>query len=184
MKWKLFSTKIVQHLYPDMLKNRFLIFTVCLAGLACSQSDAQREFEDEAFTFPDKITERGADGRPPENGMVDPNDWRIGPHYRGLIEVDPAYPNPVNIDGTLFIQIDFRFSNPISGLNVFVFQDPGQKRFILNLDRNSLSAVEVLNIPPSLFATSVGVGNSPLYRIIVTNENEDIITYGDVEVTR
>lgn len=167
-----------------MLRNCIVILAAVLLLAGCAQSSAQRDFENEAFRFPDNITETTPNGSPIENGQFDPDDWRIGPDYQGLIEVDPAYPNPVNLDGSMFIQVDFLFSNPVSRLIVFAFQDPSQPFFVQDFQQNSLSGVEVLNVPPSQFATGTGVGTSPYYRIVITDENENVITYGDIEVSR
>lgn len=164
-----------------MLKKRLFIFIVCLTGFACSQSDAQREFENQAFSFPENITETTRTG-PVEGGTTDPDDWRIGPDFRGLIDVQrPAYPNPVILEDILFIELDL-FENTVSGLKVFVFRDPMQQQLVDEINR--VNTFETLNIPPSLFANSGGVGQSSLYRILITDERENVITYGDVEVTQ
>lgn len=167
-----------------MLRNCIAILTAALLFYGCAQSSAQRDFENEAFRFPDNITETTPNGSLIENGQVDPDDWRIGPDYQGLIEVEPAYPNPVNIDGNMFIQVDFLFSISVSKLIVFAFQDPSLPVFVQDFQQNSNSGVEVLNVPPSQFAAGSGVGTTPYYRIIITDENENVITYGDVEVTQ
>lgn len=168
---------------PYMLRTCFVVLALTSVLAGCSQSSAQRDFENEAYRFPDNITETTPNGTLVENGQVDPDDWRIGPDYQGLISIDPAYPNPVNVDGNMFLEVDFLFSNPVSRLFVFVLQDPSQPFGpILDFQQSSLSGIEVLNIPPSLFVTGTGIGTSPYYRIIVTDENENIITYGDIEV--
>jgi hypothetical protein len=165
------------------IKNLLLIVLIAFIFIACSKSDAQKEFENEAFRTPENITETTANGSLVENGSVDPEDWRIGPDYQGLIRIDPAYPNPVNINSNLLIEVDFLFSNPVSELIVFTFQDPAlELRFIDSFDQSSLGAIDVLNIPAPQIALPSGVGTSPVYRIIITDQNENIITYGDVEV--
>jgi len=184
MNFKVSLPVIVQYGPLYMLRNCFIIFAAALLISTCSQSSAQRDFENEAFRFPDNITETTPNGSLVENGQVDPDDWRIGPDYQGLIDVDPAYPNPVNLDGNMFIQVDFLFSNPVSQLIVFALQDPSQPIFIQDFQQNSLSGVEVLNIPPSQFVSGTGVGNTPYYRILITDENENVITYGDIEVVQ
>ncbi len=156
---------------------------ILFIGIACSQSDAQREFENEAFMTPQNITETTPDGNLVENGSVDPEDWRIGPDYRGLIRIDPAYPNPVNLNSNLLIQVDFLFSSPVSELIIYVFQDPTlETRFITSFEQSSLGNIDVLNIPAPQIALPSGVGTSSVYRILITDENENIITYGDVEI--
>lgn len=168
--------KIITEYLPAFL----LISFICIA---CSKSDAQKEFEREAFRTPQNITETTANGDLVENGSVDPEDWRVSPDYQGLIRIDPAYPNPVNINSNLLIEVDFLFSNPVSEIIVFTFQDPTRElRFIESFDQSSFSAIEVLNIPAPQIAVTSGVGTSSVYRIIITDQNENIISYGDVEV--
>ncbi len=184
MNFKVSSPAIVQYGPLYMLRNCFIFFAAALLISACSQSSAQRDFENEAFRFPDNITETTPNGSLVENGQVDPDDWRIGPDYQGLIDVDPAYPNPVNLDGNMRIKVEFPFINSVSGLIVFAFQDPTQPILVQDFQLNSASSVEVLNIPPSQFVSGTGVGNSPFFRILITDENENVITYGDIEVVQ
>ena len=165
------------------IKNIPAFLLIGIICIACSQSDAQREFENQAFMSPQNITETTPNGNLVEDGSVDPDDWRIGPDYRGLMEIEPAYPNPVNINSNLLIEVDFLFSSPVSELIIYVFQDPTEEtRFITSFEQSSLGNIDVLNIPAPQIALPSGVGTSPIYRIIITDENENIITYGDVEI--
>lgn len=165
----------------NILLQLLLISLVCIA---CSQSDAQREFEREAFRTPQNITEMTQDGDPVTGGMTDPDDWRIGPDFRGLLDVETAaYPNPAQFNGNFFIELDLGFANTVSGLLVFAFQDPTRPPALLqDLDEASLATFTTLTLTPSSFANSGGVGGSPVYRIIITDRNENVITYGDIEV--
>ncbi|MGK7369754.1 MAG: hypothetical protein ACNS64_06030 [Candidatus Halalkalibacterium sp. M3_1C_030] len=166
------------------IKNILEILLISLICVACSQSDAQRDFENRAFQAPQNITETTANNELVDGGDVDPDDWRIGPDYRGLIEVDPIYPNPVLIDDFLFLELEFQFESRIRGLKIFAFRDPGINIQQVEEINRELNTFETLQISPSLFAGSTGVGLVSLYRIVVTDLNENVLTYGDVEVQR
>jgi len=167
------------------IKNILEFLLISLLCVACSQSDAQREFENQAFRTPQNITETTPNGEPADGGDVDPDDWRIGPDYRGLVEVGkPAYPNPLLIDDFLFIELDFGFESRIRGIRVFAFSDPNVNIQQVDEITRELSTIETLRISPSLFAGSTGVGLASLYRIVITDLNENVLTYGDVEVQR
>jgi hypothetical protein len=167
------------------IKNILEFLLITLVCVACSQSDAQREFENQAFRTPQNITETTPNGEPVDGGDVDPDDWRIGPDYRGLIEVGkPAYPNPVLIDDILTIVLDFGFESRIRGLRILAFSDPTVN--VQEIDRitEDLNLIETLEIPPSSFAGLTGVGIASFYRIVITDLNNNVLTYGDIEVER
>lgn len=167
------------------LKNIPKLLLIGIVFISCSQSDAQREFENQAFRAPQNITETNSSGELVNGGDTDPDDWRIGPDYRGLIEVGkPAYPNPVLIDDFIFIELDFGFESRIRGLRIFAFSDPNVNIQQIDEITRELSTIETLRISPSLFAGSTGVGLATIYRIVITDQNENVLTYGDVEVRR
>ncbi|NGP76931.1 hypothetical protein G3570_09825 [Balneolaceae bacterium YR4-1] len=167
------------------LTNIPKLLLISFLCIACSQSDAQKEFENQAFRTPQNITETTTNGELVDGGVNDPDDWRIGPDYRGLIEVGkPAYPNPVLIDDFIFIELDFGFESRIRGLRVFAFSDPNVNIQQIDEITRELSTIETLRISPSLFAGSTGVGLATIYRIVITDQNENVLTYGDVEVRR
>lgn len=167
------------------IKNIIGFLLITLVSVACSQSDAQREFENQAFSTPQNITETTSSGDLVDGGDTDPDDWRVGPDYRGLVEVGkPAYPNPVLIDDFIFIELDFGFESRIRGLRIFAFSDPNVNIQQIDEITRELSTIETLRISPSLFAGSTGVGLASVYRIVITDQNENVLTYGDVEVER
>lgn len=167
------------------LKNIPKLLLIGIVFISCSQSDAQKEFENQAFRAPQNITETNSSGELVNGGDTDPDDWRIGPDYRGLIEVGkPAYPNPVLIDDFIFIELDFGFESRIRGLRIFAFSDPNVNIQQIDEITRELSTIETLRISPSLFAGSTGVGLATIYRIVITDQNENVLTYGDVEVRR
>ena len=167
------------------IKNIIGFLLISLVCVACSQSDAQREFENQAFRTPQNITETTSSGELVDGGDTDPDDWRVAPDYRGLVEVGkPAHPNPVLIDDFIFIELDFGFESRIRGLRIFAFSDPNVNIQQVDEITRELSTIETLRISPSLFAGATGVGLASVYRIVITDQNENVLTYGDVEVER
>jgi len=163
--------------YEKLILPAALLFIFLIAG--CNQSSDQRDFERAAFSLPEGITETSS------NGTVinsDPDDWRIAPFFQGLVEIDPAYPNPVLSSEQVSLDVVVTGVESVSGLRVYAYYG----------DNNIRPVFEDLRrpIPPGL--TSLPL--SPLdiaqfrenpqgtYRIILVDANENVITYGDVRV--
>ena len=156
-----------------------LTLSLLLFASGCNQSSDQRDFERAAFSAPDGFT------RTNERGDVinsDPDDWRIAPFFQGLAEVDPAYPNPVQTTGQIFINMLMPGVESVSGLRVFAFYGPNNLPIIFEDLRRPL--------PPgltSIHLSPLAVAQFPenpqgLYRIIITDFNENVITYGDIRI--
>lgn len=145
----------------------------------CNQSSDQRDFERAAFSEPEGFTQTDNSGAVISS---DPDDWRIAPFFQGLTEVDPAYPNPVQTTGQISIDMIVTGVESVSGLRVFAFYGPNNLQIIFEDLRRPL--------PPGLTSiplSPLDVAQFPenpqgLYRIIVTDSNENVITYGDIRV--
>ncbi len=161
-----------------------LIAVVIGVSAACGVNADQRDFEQEALSAPEGITEMTVNGNPVEGGETDPNDWRIAPEFRGLIDVEtPAYPNPVNINRTFRINISIAGIQAVNGLYVYAFQ-PRNSSLIgpLYSEMQILDpGLKTITINPQAFAET-GIGTDNLYRIIIYDGNRQIISYGDVKV--
>jgi len=156
-----------------------LISLFLIAG--CNQSSDQRDFEREAFNLPEGITETSNNGTV-VNGNSDPDDWRISPFFQGVVEVDPAYPNPVLSSEQVSLDIVVTGVESVSGLRVYAYYGDNNIRPVFQDLRSP--------IPPGL--TSLPL--SPLdiaqfrenpqgtYRIVVVDANENVISYGDIRV--
>lgn len=167
---------------------QFALILVFLSGFVswgCSKSDDQVEFEREARSLPENITERNGNGEIVDNAE-DSDDWRIGPMFQGLVEVETsAYPNPVNVNARVRIDLYLTGVDAVRGLEVVVFQEPD---FLIGPvyveNGSSLSPGDLtINLNPTEFAPD----NNPeravgLNRILIYDGNENLITYGDVEV--
>lgn len=168
-----------------VFKHAFLLVLTVSVLIACSKSDAQRDFERDAQSVPQNITEMDIDGQPADNGRTDPDDWRISPMYAGLVEIDtPAFPNPVNIGTPLRILFDNKGIDTINGLEVYVFQNDYSdlRGPFFTLGQSEIyQGLITIQLDPAQFAFQ-GVGNTNIYRILIYDGREDLISYGDVEV--
>lgn len=155
------------------------------AGLflnSCSKSDDQRRFEDRSQAEPAGITEMTADGHAVED-RADPDDWETAPMYSGLIEVEtPAWPNPVSFNSNLRIDLYLYGVDNLNRIEVYAFEFPGQLYGISSLDLSSSSSLVTINLNADAIATSSGAGASGIYRLLLYDGRENLITYGDVLV--
>lgn len=161
-----------------------LIIMLSLVSFSCGQDDDQREFEQEAFQLPEGITETEGDG---DIIKEDPDDWRTSPFYQGLVFVNPAFPNPVSIADKLSIEIEVSGIDAVSGLTVAVLIDNAA-----NAEFRSLYTVSQNPLPPGLTSIPInpvelGRFNSPesargIHRLIIYDNQQNIISYGDVRV--
>ncbi|MDX1639368.1 MAG: hypothetical protein R3281_15485 [Balneolaceae bacterium] len=153
---------------------------------ACSKSDDQKEFEDRAFSPPQNYTAMQANGQPASPAQSDPDDWRVSPMYSGLIDIStPAYPNPVNLNGSFRIDIDIKGIESIPGIQIYVLQQ-AQNLFgpITQIDQSSLNpGIRVLVLDPASFAGSGSTQNAVgLNRLVIFDSRNNVISYGDVKV--
>ena len=158
-----------------------------LAATGCSKSDAQRQFEQEALTTPKGITQANASG---DVSSTDPDDWRISPMYRGLITMglpgdnQPPYPNPVNFNSSFTIQLSFNTTDPVNALEIRSFRYPSDNQFprIRNIQQDELSSFNTFTIQAKNVAIGQGSSASGLYRVLIYDGNQNLITYGDIEI--
>ena len=160
------------------LQNAFILlfFVIILSG--CNQNSDQREFEQQAFSEPSGFTETD------QNGVVigspDPDDWRIAPFFQGDIElISPPHPNPVLSNNDLIINIQVNFLDRISGIFIRVYRAP--RFYEIDARPQIPTGTTTFTIRADIIA---GDNTNPqgLYRIIIQDENENVITYGDVKI--
>lgn len=161
----------------------FLLFT---AVIGCNTANEdQRKFEDEAFSEPSEYTATDRNGNIIE-GQEDPDDWRIGPLFRGLIEVNiPAYPNPVTPgidDVTLELLVDLNES--IHGLRIYGYNENDNRvSLIAPVDQTLEARFYEFTFNPDQLSYTGSSGNvSGLHRIYITDSNDELITFGDVMI--
>lgn len=172
-------------MYLSAPKNMPIVaLLACFILLGCSKSDDQKEFENQAYSQPDNITEMPSN---PAQGVIseDPDDWRISPMYQGLIEVStPAYPNPVSLNSDLRLEINFKYLDSVPGFEINVLQNANSRWPIIEYDQSELSlGVRTFVLDPSSFSgTSSSQNAAGLNRLIIFDGQDNVITYGDVRV--
>lgn len=173
-----------------MIPKTYFHFSVLLLAVAfwvsgCSKSDDQREFENNARTqAPQGITEMTFEGTVVA-GKQDPDDWRIAPMFGGLIDVEtPAYPNPVAFNSNLSIDLYISGLETISALEVYAFKFPGELYGPLYIEENlSSTTLVTINLNASSIAHSTGGSEaSNIYRLLIFDGRQNLITYGDVRI--
>ena len=161
---------------------RIALFSLLVLGLTAGcdtgLGEAQRIFEDQAFLgAAEGITEiRLVDGGGVTD-FTDPDDWRTGPIFgtRAMV-LTPPTPNPVGVSEGFSILVDFdepgqlelRVRNSAGDFPFrpgFEFQQPGGGFRTLTLTGGELSN-----------------GNPGLYRVVVLDALQRVVTYGDVRV--
>ena len=170
---------------PKIALLLFVLSGLLFAG--CSKSDDQRQFEEEALQQPRNITKTDASGN--ITGSSDPDDWRIGPMYQGLINIgnfsepQPPFPNPVNFNSDLHIYFTQLVSDEISRLEIYKLTEFNNRQVVRLYDEFEInSTFNDLRISGSSIADGEGSGASDIYRLLIYDGRGNLITYGDVEV--
>ena len=155
--------------------------------LSCSKSDDQRTFEQEALRAPQNITETSGD--PSDEGRTDSDDWRISPMYQGLIAIGQPYtrfpyPNPLHYNDRLILELYLRGVETLSGIEIHAVDS---LRHISGpiASQNGLSSTSLVSFDISgsaIAGASGGDHSSGLYRILIFDSRQNIISYGDVRV--
>ncbi len=171
----MFQNRLFDSTYLLILS--FLMAFLFLSS-GCNQNSDQREFEKAAFSEPTGITETNERGD--IIGNEDPDDWRIAPFFQGDIElITPPFPNPVQSNDRLTINIHVNFIDRISGIYIRVYHfgsiEPVDQR------EQVTTGTTTFTIDPRIIA-----GGRPnpagLYRLIIQDETQNVITYGDIEI--
>ncbi len=147
--------------------------------IACGSNDAQREFEQEAFRQPAGITETNDRG---EILNEDTDDWRISPFFQALVEVTPAFPNPVSTTGQLQIEVSVLGIESVNGLEVAELFEDGSINTLFTDATNPLPAgIQVVPVNPNELGRFEAETRG-LHRILIFDLRRNIISYGDVRV--
>lgn len=161
-----------------------LMFLIFSAAGCSSQDDEQRDFEQQAFSFPEGFTETDGSGRVINE---DPDDWRTAPFFQGLVFVDPAFPNPVQVSDQLMINIEISGIDAVSGLSVVVLIESGahpEFRPVYTDPQSPMpTGISVINISPIQLGRFNTVESARgLHRLIILDGRNNVISYGDVMV--
>jgi hypothetical protein len=161
-----------------MIRTLFLA-SVCLCLLpACDTNVGQDEFFLESQLPPEDYT-RTFEGGIIDSTQIDPNDWRTAPAFRGAVEVDAAYPNPLSRDDFVTIVVRDPFEEITGGVRVRGYDDSGRS-IRLGDDVGNALVYAVTFVPSPLRIT--GGDDARLYRLQVFDNNNRIISYGDILV--
>jgi len=154
-----------------------ILLILLLSG--CGSNDAQREFEQDAFRQPAGITETNDRG---EILNEDSDDWRISPFFQALVEVTPAFPNPVSTTGQLQIEVSVLGIESVNGLEVAELFEDGSINTLFTDATNPLPAgiQPVIINPRQLGRFEAEIRG--LHRILIFDLRRNIISYGDVLV--
>lgn len=165
--------------HKALQKSLFILAITTL--LSCGNDAGQEEFERQAFTTPENFTRTNANG---QIVSEDPDDWRIGPLFQGLIEVNAVpYANPS-------VGLQFRFEllvtglEAVSGLEIFSRDRFGRPFVVYTDTRRPLppGLIDLLIEPSWLTPSRIYSEAIGLNRIFVYDGNGNLITYGDLKV--
>jgi hypothetical protein len=147
---------------------------------SCTRNDAQRDFEQDAYTAPANYTETTLQGAIQN---VDEDDWRTSPLYQGLIDIVPAYPNPVATNQSIKLEIEITGLNSVNGVEILT-RYPDNSFYQLEFRSGTLPpGIATFFINP----LELGVDGSPeaargLKRIFLFDGSNQMISYGDIMV--
>ncbi|WP_420454817.1 hypothetical protein [Rubrivirga sp.] len=167
-----------------MLRPLLLVAAV-LSVAACDGTSAgpQRVFEDEAlFTPVAGITETD------ERATVlsrDPADWRIGPAYLNRVSLlELPSPNPVRRGQAVSFLVDTQ--GVPGGLRLYVLAEDraGAVDLVPVADPNAVepAAAQAGFYPFSVSASQIALGGPGLYRVLLLDGAQGVVTYGDLDI--
>lgn len=163
------------------LSFSFAILITALLLLSCASSSQQREFERDAFQDPLGITRTNAQG---EVQNTDDDDWRISPLFQSIVEVNPPFPNPAAVGDRITFEIAVTGVQAVEGIVVFERLNNGNLAELFStVDTQTSTTFIVFELNP-LLLQDLGNGNGPrgLHRILIYDFNNQLISYGDVEI--
>ncbi|HET8865892.1 MAG TPA: hypothetical protein VFM80_09340 [Gracilimonas sp.] len=154
-----------------------LLFTLIMG---CTRNDAQREFEEQAYSAPNNFTETTSQGA---IQSVDEDDWRTSPLFQGLIEIVPPFPNPVTTNQTVQFEVEVTGVQSVTGIEVLVRLADNNFRSLYQSFQTLEPGLTTFPINPIEF----GINGTPeaargLNRIYIFNANNQMISYGDILV--
>lgn len=170
-----------------MVSKHTILLCFCLfAGLfviSCSSNSNQTNFERESLRTPSGYTQTSQNGKV-DSSMVDPDDWRIAPMFQGYIYVlHPAYPNPVK-SANVTLEMQVTGIQAINGLFLYKRNVNGQYQLLTSQPQAPLqTGVYPLQFNSvALSDNGTYSGAIGLHRVFLYDDNNHLITYGDIKV--
>jgi len=161
---------------------RITLALLLVMSVGCSSNDdEQRIFEREAFQEPSGLTRTNASGA---IQAEDSDDWRVSPYYAGLVQVDPAFPNPAFASDLVNLHVTVNSIDAIRGLLVGVYDPAYGVRVIWSLYENPLPVgLQVIQLNTLLLGRFNTIESARgLHRVILFDSNENVLSYGDILV--
>lgn len=158
-----------------------ILFFALLLTAACSNNDAQQEFESQAYQPAEGITQ--TDNNSTIIGDADPDDWRTSPFYSGLAVIQPIFPNPVpyGSSATLEVQLNGSSFTSILDLRFFDTFTNTWQQVEFRDDVSGDFSLTTMRIDPKFFGSNVEIARGT-YRLVLFDGNQRIITYGDITI--
>ncbi|GAB5534325.1 MAG: hypothetical protein Rubg2KO_05740 [Rubricoccaceae bacterium] len=153
-----------------------LLAAALVSGCSAFNNEEQVAFENAAFLLQPngytRVSELAV------VGQADPDDWRTGPAFVGRASVlTPPYPNAAPRDATVRLLID---TNGVpGGLAVYTVNARGD---LILLDERP-DATDTGFYELAFFASQATAGGGDgLYRLVVLDGRQRVVTYGDLLV--
>lgn len=162
-----------------MKKNYSSIFFLAIIVLAlnnCTNDEAQKNFETQAYSKPSNYTETSFQG---DIVQIDNDDWRIAPLYIGLADVRAIFPNPVQYGSNINLEVKINGAPVGSTIKLGYLNTSNDWLFLQAMDVSSDFEFVSFSIKtPQLGSTAEQARG--IHRLLLFDGNQRIITYGDL----
>ncbi len=145
----------------------------------CTNNDAQSDFERQAFSPADGITQTDENGN--IVGNPDTDDWRTSPFYAGLAEINPVFPNPVLYSSSATLDVFLNGTPLTSVLELGYFDFQNRWTQVQRVDGVTDFSQNPLIVNPASFGSNASLARGT-YRLVLLDGNQRVITYGDIEI--
>lgn len=160
------------------ISSLLLCLTLLSVLISCGGNDAQDSFEREAYKLADNITVTNFQG---EVITKDDDDWRVSPFYTGIADISPAFPNPVPYVDTATLEVFINGSPLSSYLELGYLDELGNWNQLEVQESVGDFTLNTFRINPVQFGANADLAKG-LYRLILIDGNQRIITYGDIMI--
>ena len=153
---------------------------VCLAAFVliggCDSQELRDEFLDDASEPASGFTETTVEG---EVVSSDADDWRTAPGYRGVVTVDPAFPNPPN-GATVTINVTVQHQGGVQGaLQLVTLDTQGDPQVLDEITDADMPFIYSFRFPATLLAQD-GLVRVYIYDTVAVTGS--LLSYGDIQL--
>jgi hypothetical protein len=157
----------------------FIFIILSITVVSCTRNDAQEEYERSAYAQAEGFTSTDFNGN--IEGSEDEDDWRTSPFYTGLASVEPVFPNPVSYGTTANLDVYLNGASFTSVLELGYLDISGNWVQLQFMEDVTDFSVNTMLINTQLFGSNAEIGRG-LYRLILIDGSQRIITYGDIRI--